>query len=104
MLTALVPSASATATATSTMSARLRPRIRPDVRPADWLAAASNAVPERPVVPSLVQAAGDGLLVPEDFAAELRGRGFGVRTVAGTGHCVHRDDLNGFLSSLDGWI
>ncbi|HUC22805.1 MAG TPA: hypothetical protein VMA73_08875 [Streptosporangiaceae bacterium] len=55
-------------------------------------------------MPSLVQAAGDGLLVPEDFAAELRGRGFGVRTVAGTGHCVHRDDLNGFLSSLDGWI
>jgi pimeloyl-ACP methyl ester carboxylesterase len=39
-----------------------------------------------------------------DFAAELRRRGFEVRTVAGTGHCVHRDDLSGFLSSLEGWI
>jgi pimeloyl-ACP methyl ester carboxylesterase len=75
-----------------------------DVASADWLADASDAVPERPVVPSLVQAAGDGLLVPPDFAADLRGRGFAVRTVAGTGHCVHRDDLNGFLSSLEGWI
>lgn len=75
-----------------------------DVASADWLADASDAVPERPVVPSLVQAAGDGLLVPPDFAAELRGRGFAVRTVASTGHCVHRDDLNGFLASLDGWI
>ena len=75
-----------------------------DAASADWLAGATDAVPERPVVPSLVQAAGDRLLVPEDFAAELRGRGFEVRTVAGTGHCVHRDDLNGFLSSLDGWI
>ena len=37
----------------------------------------------------------------------LTDAGFEVRTVAGTGHCahrVHRDNLNGFLSTLAGWI
>jgi hypothetical protein len=24
--------------------------------------------------------------------------------VPDTGHCIHRDDLDGFLASLDGWL
>lgn len=61
-------------------------------------------LPPRPVVPSLVQAAGVGGLVDAEQQALLRERGFEVRVVAGAGHCIHRDDLPGFLASLDGWL
>ncbi|GAA3010089.1 alpha/beta fold hydrolase [Kitasatospora albolonga] len=61
-------------------------------------------LPEAPVVPSLVQLADPSFLVNEQQAEELRGRGFEVRTVAGAGHTIHRDDFAGFLGSLEGWI
>ncbi|WP_377271227.1 alpha/beta fold hydrolase [Peterkaempfera sp. SMS 1(5)a] len=61
-------------------------------------------LPERPVVPSLVQLADPSFLVGPKDASELRLRGFEVRTVAGAGHTIHRDDFEGFMSSLDGWI
>ncbi|MFJ8041509.1 alpha/beta fold hydrolase [Kitasatospora sp. NPDC096147] len=61
-------------------------------------------LPEAPVVPSLVQLADPSFLVSPEQAELLRGRGFEVRTVAGAGHTIHRDDFEGFLSSLEGWI
>ncbi|MFC7922976.1 alpha/beta fold hydrolase [Streptomyces cinereoruber] len=60
--------------------------------------------PVRPVVPSLVTLADPSLLVPPASARMLAERGFEVRTVAGTGHTVHRDDFDGFMSALDGWV
>ncbi|MFC9974111.1 alpha/beta fold hydrolase [Spirillospora sp. NPDC127200] len=65
---------------------------------------AEDHVPERPVVPSLVQAADPSWLLPPGLQEDLRARGFEVRVVPGTGHCIHRDDLDGFMKSLDGWI
>ncbi|KUL37694.1 hydrolase [Streptomyces sp. NRRL F-4489] len=63
-----------------------------------------DRTPERPVVPSLVQIAGEGFLFTEEAAKDLTGRGFEVRTVAGAGHTIHRDDLPAFLAGLEGWI
>jgi pimeloyl-ACP methyl ester carboxylesterase len=75
-----------------------------DVNAARWLKDARDLIPERPVVPSLVQAAGDKALVDDELADLLRSRGFEVTFVPDTGHCIHRDDLDGFMRSLDGWI
>jgi pimeloyl-ACP methyl ester carboxylesterase len=61
-------------------------------------------LPEGPEVPSLVMLADPSVVVPPDAAALLRGRGFEVVTVAGAGHCIHRDDLAGFVRALDGWL
>ncbi|QHC21699.1 alpha/beta fold hydrolase [Streptomyces sp. GS7] len=63
-----------------------------------------DRTPQRPVVPSLVQIAGEGFLFTEEAAKELTARGFEVRTVRGAGHTIHRDDLEGFLAGLEGWI
>ncbi|WP_351227452.1 alpha/beta hydrolase [Streptomyces sp. NPDC002133] len=63
-----------------------------------------DLLPARPVVPSLVQLADPSFLVSQDRAEVLRERGFEVRTVEGAGHTIHRDDFDGFMSSLDGWI
>ncbi|MFJ6571049.1 alpha/beta fold hydrolase [Streptomyces sp. NPDC091292] len=67
-------------------------------------ARAADLVPERPAVPSLVVTAGRGSLVSDNLKADLTARGFTVRTVAGAGHTLHRDDFDGFLHALDGWI
>lgn len=61
-------------------------------------------LPARPVVPSLVQLSDPSFVISPEHAAELSRRGFEVRTVAGAGHTIHRDDLPGFIASLDGWI
>ncbi|MFC7793314.1 alpha/beta fold hydrolase [Streptomyces cinereoruber] len=66
--------------------------------------AGTDLWPVRPVVPSLVTLADPSLLVPPASARMLAERGFEVRTVAGTGHTVHRDDFDGFMSALGGWI
>ncbi|AVZ76669.1 alpha/beta hydrolase [Streptomyces lunaelactis] len=60
--------------------------------------------PAKPAVPSLVTLADPSLLISPKDAAELAARGFEVRTVRGAGHTIHRDDFDGFMSSLDGWI
>ncbi|MDO0929227.1 alpha/beta hydrolase [Streptomyces sp. TG1A-8] len=65
---------------------------------------AVSRMPARPVVPSLVVLADPSGLVPPHRAAELARRGFEVRTVARTGHTVYRDDHDGFMAALDGWI
>ncbi|MFD7444735.1 alpha/beta fold hydrolase [Streptomyces sp. NPDC059909] len=63
-----------------------------------------DLLPARPLVPSLVQLADPSFLVSQKRAEVLRGRGFEVRTVKGAGHTIHRDDFDGFMASLDGWI
>ncbi|MGY0019417.1 alpha/beta fold hydrolase [Streptomyces sp. cg35] len=65
---------------------------------------AVDRTPARAVVPSLVQAAGPSLLVPQELKEELVRRGFEVRTVEGAGHTIHRDDFEGFMKSLEGWL
>lgn len=65
---------------------------------------AETVLPEKAVVPSLVQLADPSFLISADDAETLRGRGFEVRTVAGAGHTIHRDDFDGFITSLKGWI
>lgn len=61
-------------------------------------------LPERPLVPSLVQLAEQSLTITSEVAKELESRGFTVRSVPGTNHCIHRDDLPGFFESLDGFL
>ncbi|MFJ8588333.1 hypothetical protein ACIRD2_27300 [Streptomyces sp. NPDC093595] len=55
-------------------------------------------------MPSLVTLADPGRPVPAGHAAVLTGRGFEVRTVAGAGHTIHRDDFDGFMAALDGRV
>ncbi|MFG3281612.1 alpha/beta fold hydrolase [Streptomyces sp. NPDC048111] len=64
----------------------------------------SDMAPEKAVVPSLVQFADASFLYDAAEAARLEARGFTVRTVKGAGHTIHRDDFDGFMASLDGWI
>ncbi|MDJ0342374.1 alpha/beta hydrolase [Streptomyces sp. H10-C2] len=61
-------------------------------------------LPEKPAVPSLVQLAENSFLIGPADAGLLSERGFGIRTVMGASHTIHRDDFDGFLRSLDGWI
>ncbi|WP_405833198.1 MULTISPECIES: alpha/beta fold hydrolase [unclassified Streptomyces] len=63
-----------------------------------------DLMPAAPVVPSLVQLADPSQLISEERAQLLKSRGFQVRTVAGAGHTIHRDDFDGFMASLEGWI
>ncbi|MBX9421544.1 alpha/beta fold hydrolase [Streptomyces lateritius] len=60
--------------------------------------------PARAEVPSLVTLADPSTLVSPASARMLEGRGFTVRTVEKAGHTIHRDDFEGFMSALDGWI
>ena len=61
-------------------------------------------LPPQPVVPSLVQVADPSFLLDAEAQETLREGGFEVRVVKGAGHTIHRDDFDGFMSSLDGWI
>lgn len=65
---------------------------------------AVDHTPERPLVPSLVQVAGDGFLISDELRDELVERGFELRTVGGAGHNIHRDDFDAFMKSLDDWV
>ncbi|MFI1469164.1 alpha/beta fold hydrolase [Streptomyces wuyuanensis] len=66
--------------------------------------AGPDLLPGAPVVPSLVQLADLSFLVPPERARVLASRGFELRTVKGAGHALHRDDFDGFMASLEGWI
>ncbi|MGW1991666.1 alpha/beta fold hydrolase [Embleya sp. NPDC001921] len=61
-------------------------------------------VPAAPVVPSLVQSAANSFIMTPELNEELRANGFEVRVVDDVAHCIHRDDFDAFLKSLDGWI
>ncbi|WP_328941129.1 alpha/beta fold hydrolase [Streptomyces sp. NBC_00250] len=60
--------------------------------------------PARATVPSLIVKADPSTLVWPEDARMLAGRGFTVRSVAKAGHTIHRDDFDGFMSTLDDWI
>jgi pimeloyl-ACP methyl ester carboxylesterase len=64
----------------------------------------ATGLPQSPVVPSLVMLADDSAVIRAQDAETLRERGFTLRTVPGAGHSVHRDDFEGFMTALEGWI
>ncbi|ARQ68540.1 alpha/beta fold hydrolase [Streptomyces marincola] len=64
----------------------------------------TDFTPPAPLAPTLVQLPGDGGLVTPAHAAALRGLGFATRTVPGTGHTMHRDDVGAFMACLDDWL
>lgn len=64
----------------------------------------TDLLPAAPVVPSLVQLADPSFLISPERAAVLKERGFEVRSVTGAGHTIHRDDFDGFMASLEGWL
>nr|WP_237545268.1 alpha/beta hydrolase [Streptomyces sp. SID1046] len=64
----------------------------------------ADLMPAAPVVPSLVQLADPSTLITRERAQLLKSRGFEVRSVVGAGHTIHRDDFDGFMASLDGWL
>lgn len=109
--------AARTKTMTRDDIARMNPRWAPedvDAEKADfaeWDAGIVDAlpglgarVPDRPLVPSLVQVADPSFLVSADLVTTLRERGFEVRIVPDTGHCIHRDDLSAFTATLHDWL
>ena len=60
--------------------------------------------PERMAVPSLLMLADRSRLVSPVVADRMRALGFEVRVVPGAGHTVHRDDFDGFVQGLAGWV
>lgn len=68
------------------------------------LGGATETVPARMLVPSLVVLADNSRLVKPALAETLRSRGFQIRVVPGTGHTVNRDDFAGFMAALEDWI
>lgn len=68
------------------------------------LAPSVMRAPERMTVPSLVMLADNSVLVKPHVAERLRETGFEVRVVPGTGHVINRDDHDGFMRALEGWI
>ncbi len=64
----------------------------------------SLRAPEAMTVPSLMVLADDSQLVKPELADRLRAAGFVVRVVPGSGHTVNRDDFEGFMRALDGWV
>jgi pimeloyl-ACP methyl ester carboxylesterase len=61
-------------------------------------------LPASASVPSLVLLADPSERVPPGQQELLRTRGFELRTVAGAGHFIHRDDFPAFMAALSGWI
>ncbi|GAA3873715.1 hypothetical protein GCM10022381_15820 [Leifsonia kafniensis] len=55
-------------------------------------------------VPSLAVLADPSRLVPPLVRMHLEDEGFEVRVVAGAGHSIDRDDFDGYMKALDGWI
>ncbi|HZW41615.1 MAG TPA: alpha/beta hydrolase [Agromyces sp.] len=60
--------------------------------------------PTRLVAPTLVVLAEKSLLITAKVAAQLRRQGMTVTTVRGTGHTVFRDDHDGFMDAVSGWL
>ncbi|MEU7899264.1 alpha/beta fold hydrolase [Nonomuraea sp. NPDC049152] len=109
--------AHATKTATAEQIAQANPRWAPedvaaelegfaawDLKVMEGVGAFGDLDLKPPAVPSLVQAADPSFLVSREYGRQLEELGYQVTFVANTGHCVHRDDLDGFMTSLDGWI
>jgi len=88
------------------IAARLASLSRFDPACVDGLlpGAGHDYAPKAPSTKSLVMLADPSDLVPPNDAAALRGAGFDVVTVTGSGHSIFRDDLEGFLAALDAWL
>ncbi|MBR7826881.1 alpha/beta hydrolase [Actinospica sp. MGRD01-02] len=67
-------------------------------------AGGGSGLPLRPDVPSLIMLAAASQMLDTQDAETLRERGFEIRTVPGAGHSIHRDDFEGFMTALEGWI
>jgi pimeloyl-ACP methyl ester carboxylesterase len=63
-----------------------------------------TGLPLRADVPSLIMLAEQSQMVDAQDAETLRQRGFALRTVPEAGHSIHRDDLEGFMTALEGWL
>jgi pimeloyl-ACP methyl ester carboxylesterase len=55
-------------------------------------------------VPSLAVLADPSRLVPPPVREHLEDEGFEIRVVHGAGHSIDRDDFDGYMKALDGWI
>ncbi|MBB5918594.1 pimeloyl-ACP methyl ester carboxylesterase [Nocardia transvalensis] len=77
-------------------------RWDPDTTRMEYLETAY--APVFPLVPSLVLRADPSVLIPDDRAEDYRTAGFEIRSVPKTGHHVHADDFDGFITGLDGWL
>ena len=86
--------------------ARLAAMARFDPRCIDGLlpGGGHDHMPTSQSRPSLVMLADPSDLVSPSDAASLMAAGFDVRSVAGSGHSIFRDDLDGFLACLDDWL
>jgi pimeloyl-ACP methyl ester carboxylesterase len=106
--------AAATKTVTAEQIQKMNPRWAPedvaaeqagyaawDVKVLDEVAAFGDLDVPAPKIPSLVQAADPSFLISPEYGGQLRGLGYEVRFVPNTGHCIFRDDLAGFMTSLD---
>ncbi|WP_052442725.1 hypothetical protein [Streptacidiphilus neutrinimicus] len=63
-----------------------------------------SMMPAAPIVSSLVQVVDPSFLLSAADQETLREGGFEVRVVKAAGHTIHRDDFDGFMASLIGWI
>ncbi|WP_119696229.1 alpha/beta fold hydrolase [Microbacterium halotolerans] len=63
-----------------------------------------DRMPDSASVPSLVQLGGDSFIRTPTLESDARERGFEVRVLDGAGHNIHRDDLDAFMGSLEGWL
>ncbi|QTV79100.1 alpha/beta fold hydrolase [Microbacterium sp. NIBRBAC000506063] len=60
--------------------------------------------PSAASIPSLMVLADNSLAVLPEMRAHLEGIGYEFRVVKGAGHTVNRDDFDGFMDALSGWI
>jgi len=68
------------------------------------LAPSVMVAPQTMEVPSLVMLSDNSRLVRPSAAEQLERSGFEVRIVRGSGHVINRDDHEGFMRALEGWI
>lgn len=64
----------------------------------------ADVAPRHPTMPSLVLCANESPYYSERNTTRMREQGLEVRVVVGAGHTIHRDDPDGFLAGLEGWI
>lgn len=79
----------------------LRPEAADDLTPTAW-----GPILDELTCPTLLVRGGDGGIVDDGAEARIRRRNphVEVTTIAGAGHNVHREDLDGFVAVLADWI
>ncbi|MGI8418930.1 MAG: alpha/beta fold hydrolase [Nakamurella sp.] len=75
-----------------------------DVETVPGLTTAGDYTPTCPCVPSLVQVAAHSALISQAMARRLQDRGFTVLDLPSAEHAMHRNDPEGFMATLSGWI